>query len=102
MSQKHTTSSSMFVNNLSYFQIHISFTRVGATYQLFADVVPRTAENFRCLCTGEKGRGRSGKTLTYEGSVFHRVIPKVRVHIRQCVRSRYSSVTRTCVLVEPL
>eukprot|EP00439_Symbiodinium_sp_Y106_P064962 s2700_g10.t1 len=38
--------------------------------ELFADVVPRTAENFRCLCTGEKGRH-----LHFQGSVFHRIIP---------------------------
>jgi len=44
-------------------------------FELFADIVPRTAENFRCLCTGEMGRGRSGKNLTYQGSKFHRVIP---------------------------
>eukprot|EP00752_Nemacystus_decipiens_P007657 g6845.t1 len=41
---------------------------------LRSDVVPRTAENFRCLCTGEKGTGRSGKPLHFKGSTFHRVI----------------------------
>jgi len=45
------------------------------TFKLFNDVVPKTAENFRCLCTGEKGIGKSGKPLHFKGSVFHRVIP---------------------------
>lgn len=43
---------------------------------LFADVVPKTAENFRALCTGEKGVGKLGKKLHFKGSKFHRIIPE--------------------------
>ncbi|CAJ1451686.1 unnamed protein product [Effrenium voratum] len=43
--------------------------------ELFAKSYPKTAENFRCLCTGEKGKGKSGKPLAFKGSIFHRIIP---------------------------
>ena len=46
-------------------------------FELFETVVPKTAENFRALCTGEKGIGQSGKPLHFKSSAFHRVIPGV-------------------------
>ncbi|KAL2937127.1 Peptidyl-prolyl cis-trans isomerase CYP21-1 [Bienertia sinuspersici] len=42
---------------------------------LFGKVVPKTTENFRALCTGEKGTGSSGKPLHYKKTPFHRIIP---------------------------
>lgn len=43
-------------------------------FELFTDTTPKTAENFRALCTGEKGEGKLGKPLHYKGSLFHRCI----------------------------
>ncbi|XP_019092254.1 PREDICTED: peptidyl-prolyl cis-trans isomerase-like [Camelina sativa] len=43
--------------------------------ELFADTTPRTAENFRALCTGEKGMGKFGKPLHYKGSIIYSVLP---------------------------
>ena len=59
-----------------FFDITIGGLRAGRIrMKLHAQTVPKTAENFRCLCTGEKGIGREGKPLHFKGSTFHRVIP---------------------------
>ena len=62
-------------NPVVYFDMAIGGADVGRIEMtLRADVVPKTAENFRALCTGEKGTGPSGKPLHFKGSSFHRVI----------------------------
>ena len=59
-----------------FFDVTIGGAAAGrVTFELYDDVVPKTAENFRALCTGEKGVGVSGKPLHFKGSGFHRVIP---------------------------
>jgi peptidylprolyl isomerase len=58
-----------------FFDITIADKPAGrVTFELFADAAPKTAENFRALCTGEKGVGKQGKPLHYKGCRFHRII----------------------------
>ncbi|KAJ8498848.1 hypothetical protein OPV22_009400 [Ensete ventricosum] len=66
----------MAANPRVFFDMAVGGAPVGRiVMELYADVTPKTAENFRALCTGDKGVGRSGKPLHYKGSTFHRVIP---------------------------
>ncbi|VDK22237.1 unnamed protein product, partial [Anisakis simplex] len=63
-----------------FFDIAIGDRSAGRiVMKLYSDIVPKTAENFRCLCTGEKGMGKSGKPLSFKGSKFHRIIPNFMI-----------------------
>jgi hypothetical protein len=66
------------LNPQVFFEISIGGTPTGRiVMESYKDSVPKTAENFRCLCTGEKGLGQKfGQPLHYKGSSFHRVIPE--------------------------
>lgn len=81
-------------NPVVFFDVAIAGRRIGRVeFTLRADVVPRTAENFRCLCTGKAisisssffhstahiswlgEKSSPSKNLWYKDSIFHRVIP---------------------------
>ncbi|KAF8820096.1 putative cyclophilin 1, partial [Cardiosporidium cionae] len=58
-----------------FFDITMDQSPLGRIeFELFADKTPKTAENFRALCTGEKG-----PKLHYKGNKFHRIIPNFMI-----------------------
>jgi len=69
------------ITNKVYFDIEIDGEDAGRiTMGLFGKTVPKTAENFRALCTGVKEDGTElGAGFGYKGSTFHRVIPSFMI-----------------------
>ncbi|EFJ29198.1 hypothetical protein SELMODRAFT_92951 [Selaginella moellendorffii] len=64
------------VTHQVFFDVDIDGQRAGKiVLGLHGSILPRTVENFRALCTGERGKGSSGKRLHYKGTIFHRIIP---------------------------
>ena len=58
-----------------YFDVKIDGVRLERiVFELFTDRAPKTCENFRALCTGEKGTSAKGTRLHYKGSRFHRAV----------------------------
>ena len=78
-----------------YFTIKQGDEELGRiVMQLYMDITPKTAENFKALCTGEKGNGICGKPLHFKGSTFHRVIKgKFQTFATKNVQSRRLELT---------
>ncbi|XP_071560057.1 peptidyl-prolyl cis-trans isomerase D isoform X2 [Temnothorax nylanderi] len=67
-------------NPVVFLDITINSEKVGRiVIELFKNIVPRTAENFRALCTGEMGAGTKAARLHYKGSIFHKVVSQFKI-----------------------
>lgn len=74
-------------NPVVYLEVSTDDEPLGhITIELFSNIVPQTAENFRALCTGEKGFG-------FKNSIFHRIIPNFvcQVSVDTIVEETYKS-----------
>lgn len=60
-----------------FLEVEISSVNIGRMiFKLYADTCPKTVENFRSLCTGERGTGpTTHRPLHFQGAKFHRIIP---------------------------
>ncbi|XP_036208356.1 peptidyl-prolyl cis-trans isomerase H isoform X5 [Myotis myotis] len=83
------------VNPVVFFDVSIGGQEVGRMkIELFADVVPKTAENFRQFCTGEFRK--DGVPIGYKGSTFHRVIKDFMIQGGDFVNANSGPSTNGC------
>ncbi|CAM9873066.1 unnamed protein product [Ectocarpus sp. 12 AP-2014] len=61
-------------NPVVFLDVSIGGVPARLTFELRKDIVPRTAENFRSICVGDRADTQDGTRLSYQGCVFHRVI----------------------------
>uniref|UniRef100_A0A7S2U3U9 Peptidyl-prolyl cis-trans isomerase n=1 Tax=Lotharella oceanica TaxID=641309 RepID=A0A7S2U3U9_9EUKA len=74
--EKENVPADKTITDKCFFDMSIGGEKAGRIVMgLYGKQVPKTVENFRALCTGEKGVGQKGKPLHYKGSKFHRIIP---------------------------
>ncbi|XP_071700679.1 peptidyl-prolyl cis-trans isomerase CYP21-1-like isoform X2 [Rutidosis leptorrhynchoides] len=74
--EEYTVEEVYEITHRVFLDVDIDKQRLGRiVIGLYGEVVPKTVENFRALCTGELGKCASGKPLHYKGTPFHRIIP---------------------------
>ena len=87
-----------------FFDITVGGEAAGrVVFGMYGNVVPKTVENFRALCTGEK-EGKSGKPLHFKGSGFHRIIPKFMCQVRAtsgCFAGTFRCDRHTSQILDP-
>lgn len=87
-SNKEDSNKNVFV----YLDLEFNGLKAGrVVIELYNEIVPKTAENFRLLCTGECGLGKRGKPLHYKGVRFHKVVPMCMVQCGDIVHNNGSS-----------
>jgi len=79
-------------NPVVFFDITIGGSNAGRIImELFADVVPKTAENFRQLCTGEYRK--NDIPVGYKGCPFHRILKDFMIQGGDCINGDGTGVT---------